>query len=126
MLSCGDTFLAGNDDHDEDFHLRIIITPPNEGEVVVVCVVSAHKRSEQLVVLNDDKDHSFIKHKSVIAYRWSEIRAVADIETAIQNGTAKKREPIRTDILKKAQDCLLESIFTPNGVRQYFKQVMGR
>jgi len=124
MLNCGDTFLAGDDDSD-DFHLRIVITPPNQGEVVVVCVVTAHKRSEELVVLNQG-DHSFIKHKSVIAYRWSEIRSVADIEGAIENGAAKKREPIRDDILKKAQACLLESAFTPNGVRHYFQAVMGR
>ena len=124
MLDFGDTFLAGNDDSDADFHLRIVITPPNEGEVVVVCVVTAHKRSEELVVLSKG-DHPFIEHKSVIAYRWSEVRSVADIETAINNGVAKKREPLRADLLKKAQDCLLESLFTPNGVRHYFKTVMG-
>lgn len=121
MLSCGDTFLTGDDDN---FHLWIIITPPNEGEVVTVCVVTAHKRSERLVVLNKG-DHPFIDHESVVAYLYSKIRAVADIEAALVTGAAKKREPIAEPILKRAQSCLIESDFTPNGVRHYFKSVMG-
>lgn len=123
MLSCGDTFLTGDGD-DDNFHLWIIITPPNEGEVVTVCVVTAHKRSERLVVLNKG-DHPFIDHESVIAYRYSKIRVVADIEAAFVTGAAKKREPVTGDILKKAQGCLVESDFTPNGVRHYFKSVQG-
>lgn len=123
MLNCGDTFLTGTDDDEDDYHLWIIVTPPNLGEVVTVCVVTAHKRSERLVVLNAG-DHPFIKHESVIAYRWSKIRLVDDLEAALSTGAAKKREPLSAAILKKAQSCLLESDFTPNGVRQYFKDVM--
>lgn len=77
MLDCGDTFLTGDDS--EDLHLWIIVTPPTEGEVVTACMVTAHKKSERLVVLNVG-DHPFIKHESVIAYRWSKIRAVDEIE----------------------------------------------
>lgn len=123
MLSCGDTFLTGEGD-ENNFHLWIIITPPREGEVVTVCIVTAHKRSERLVVLNPG-DHPFITRESVIAYGWSRIRAVADIEAALATQAAKKREPIAAHILKKAQGCLLESDFTPNGVRHYFRSVMG-
>lgn len=123
MLNCGDTFLTDDGD-EENFHLWIIITPPTEGEVVTVCIVTAHKKSERLVVINKG-DHPFITHESVIAYGWSKIRAVTDIEAAFVAGAAKHREPIAADILKKAQDCLLESDFTPNGVRHYFKSLAG-
>lgn len=121
MLSCGDTFLTDDGD-EENFHLWIIITPPNEGEVITVCVVTAHKRSERLVVLNSG-DHPFITHESVIAYGWSKIRAVGDIEAAFAAKAAKLREPISPAILKRAQDALLDSDFTPNGVRHYFKSL---
>lgn len=123
MVSCGDTFLTGDGDED-NFHLWIIITPPNEGEVVTVCVVTAHRRSERLVVLNKG-DHPFIQHESVIAYRYAKIRAVDDIEAAFATSAAKQREPVAEAILKKAQNCLIESDFTPNGVRYYFKSVMS-
>jgi len=118
MLRCGDTFLTGDGDED-NFHLWIVITPPSEGEVVTVCVVTAHKRSERLVVL-DAGDHPFIKHESVIAYFYSKIRAVADIEAAIQSGLAKAREPVSDAILKRVQSGLVDSDFTPNAVRRYF------
>lgn len=122
MLNCGDTFLTGDGD-EENFHLWIIITPPSEGEVVTVCVVTAHKRSERLVVLNDG-DHPFIKHESVIAYRFSKIREIGDIEAAIAAKAARKREPISGDILRRVQGGLIESDFTPNDVRFYYEMTM--
>jgi hypothetical protein len=122
MLSCGDTFLTG--DGSEDLHLWIIITPPTEGEVVTVCMVTAHKKSERLVVLNVG-DHPFIKHESIIAYRWSRIRAVDEIETAFLTKAAKQREPMSESLLKKMQNGLLDSEFTPNGVLHYYKSVIG-
>lgn len=122
MLNCGDTFLTG--DSSEDFHLWIIITPPTEGEVVTVCMVTAHKKSERLVVL-DVGDHPFIKHESIIAYRWSKIRAVDEIESAFLTQAAKPREPVSDAILRKVQAGLLDSDFTPNGVLHYYKSVMG-
>jgi hypothetical protein len=123
MLECRDTFLTGDGDED-GFHLWIVITPPSEGEVVTVCVVTAHRRSERLVVL-DDGDHPFIGHESVIAYAHSKIRAVADIEAAFSSRVAKKREPISLELLRKIQSGLADSDFTPNNVRHYFKAIFG-
>lgn len=123
MLNCGDTFLTGDGD-ENNFHLWIIVTPPKEGEAITVCVVTAHKRHERLCVLNKG-DHSFLTHESVVAYGWSKIRAVADIEAACETKVAKMKEAISEEILKKAQGGLVESDFTPNGIRHYFKTVMG-
>jgi hypothetical protein len=122
MLDCGDTFLTG-DGEEDNFHLWVVITPANEGEVVTVCVVTAHKRSERLVVLNRD-DHPFIQHESVVAYYFSKIRTVSDIEDLLDEGIAKKRDPISVQLLKRIQAGLLESDFTPNYVRAYFREVM--
>jgi hypothetical protein len=122
MLNCGDTFLTG-DGEEDNFHLWIVITPANEGEVVTVCVVTAHKRSERLVVLNQG-DHSFIQHESVIAYHYSKIRTVPDIEELLNKGIAKKRDPVSPELLKRIRAGLVESDFTPNGVRAYYSEVM--
>lgn len=123
MLNCGDTFLTG-DEEDQDLHLWIIISPPSEGEVVTVSVTTKRKRSEILVVLRPG-DHPFIAQESVIAYSYSRIRTVDDIETALLNGTAKKREAVSEELLKRVQAGLLDSDFTPNGVRYFFREVMG-
>ena len=123
MLSCGDTFLTG-DGEEDNFHLWVVITPPSEGEVVTVCVVTAHRRSERLVVLNRG-DHPFIQHESVIAYLHSKIRAVFDIEELLEKGFAKKRDPVTPQLLKRIQAGLVDSDFTPNGIRAYFREVMA-
>jgi hypothetical protein len=65
-----------------------------------------------------------IEHESVIAYSYSRIRVVDDIEDAIKNGAAKQREPVSNDILKRVQAGLIDSDFVPNGVRHYYKSVM--
>lgn len=122
MPNCGDTFLTGDGD-EANFHLWIIITPANEGEVVTVCLVTAHKRSERLVVLNKG-DHPFVQHESVIAYRYCQIRDVADIEELINRDLAKSREPVSPSLLKRIQAGLVDSDFTPNGVRAFYREVM--
>jgi hypothetical protein len=121
MLNCGDAFLTGDGDED-NFHLWVIITPPNQGEVVTVCMVTAHNKSERLVVLNQN-DHPFIKHETVIAYGFSRIRTVADIEELIKRGFAKQRESVSAALLKRIREGLLDSDFTPNGVRNYYREV---
>lgn len=69
-------------------------------------------------------EHPFIQHPSVIAYAYSRIRTVDAIETAITNGAAKKREPASPALLKKVRAGLLDSDFTPNGVRHFYLDVM--
>ena len=121
-LKCGDTFLTG-DGNEDNFHLWVVLTSPNEGEVVTVCLVTAHKRSERLVVLYKG-DHPFIQHESAIAYRFSQIRLVEDIQELLRSGAAKPRDPVSLELLQKIRAGLLDSDFTPNGVRAYYRLVM--
>ena len=121
-LNCGDTFLTG-DGNEDSFHLWIVLSPPTEGEVVTACLVTAHKRSERLVVLNKG-DHPFVQHESVIAYRFSQIRTVEDIQELLRSGAAKQRDPVSQVLLKRIQAGLLDSDFTPNGVRAYYRLVV--
>lgn len=123
MLTCGDTFLIEDEDGPE-CHLWIVITPPNEGEVVIVSVTTKRKKSEILVVLNKG-DHPFIEHESVIAYRYSKVVTTESVEAAIRNGTARQREAASPNLLKRAQEGLLESDFTPNGIKSLYKSFMG-
>jgi len=123
MLKCGDTFLTGDGD-EENFHLWVIVTPPAEGEVVTVCMVTATRKTERLLHLRPG-DHPFIKHESAISYGFSKIRMVADIETLLANGSATSKEPMPADVLRRIQAGVVDSGFTPNGVRAFYRAVMG-
>jgi hypothetical protein len=121
MLSCGDTFYAGDSEDDEP-HLSIIITSPDEGEVITVTVTTKRHRSEPLVQLNVG-DHPFIKWQSVINYAYARIRTVEEIETAIQIGSAKQMAPVTRELLKRIRMGLRDSDFTPNGVRHFYNNL---
>lgn len=119
MLNCGDTFYAGDTEDDEP-HLWIIISPPTDDKVVIVSVTTRRLRSETLVCLKVG-DHPFIKHESVIAFTYSQIRCLADINSAIQNGNAKQREAVAPELLKRIRMGLVESDRTPNGIRYFYQ-----
>ena len=118
MLCCGDTFYAGDDEDDEP-HLQIIVTSPEEGEVITVPVTTKRRHSETLVQLSEG-DHPFIKWQSVISYAYARIRTVESIEALLKCGKAKTRAPVSPELLKKIKMGLTDSDFTPNGVRHYF------
>lgn len=123
MLKCGDTFLTGDGDED-NFHLWVIVTSPSEGEVVTVCMVTARKKTERLVQLAPG-DHPFVKHNSAIAYGFSKIRTVADIESLFANGSAYPKEPMAPHVLSRIQAGVIDSDFVPNGVRAFYLAVLG-
>ncbi len=118
MLSRGDTFYA-QDSEDEEPHLQVIITSPEEGEVITVPITTKRRHSETLVQLSVG-DHPFLKWQSVISYFYARIRTVEDIEASLNCGKAKQREPISPELLKRIRMGLKDSDFTPNGVRHYF------
>src|ERR1039458_10137898 len=123
MLNLGDTFLTG-DEQDDTLHLWIILTPPSEGEVVTVSVTTKRRRSETLVQLHPG-DHPFIVHDSVIAYSYARIRTVEEIEIAVASGAARLRESVSQELLKRVCDGLIESDFTPNGIRDFYKSLQN-
>lgn len=92
--------------------------------MAVVSVTTRIRTSETLVVLQPG-DHPFIRHESVIGYRYSDIMTLTKIENIIATGRAKRREPITEALLGRIRAGLLESDFTPNGVRQFVKAVLA-
>jgi len=123
MLNRGDTFLTG-DEQEDTLHLWIVLTPPSEGEVVTVSITTKRRRSETLVELHPG-DHPFIIHDSVIAYSYARIRTVEEIEGAVASGAARLREPVSPEVLERVCKGLVESDFTPNGIRQFYKNIQN-
>jgi hypothetical protein len=124
MISCGNTFLIEDEDG-YDCHLCILVTPPSDGEVVIVAVTTERARSETLVRLKKE-DHPFLTHASVISYAYSRVTTTEEIERAVKNGTAMPRANASESLLKRAQAGLLESDRTPNWVKLRYRDFMGR
>jgi hypothetical protein len=119
-MDCGDAFMLEDEDGSKE-HLHVLLTKPtSEGEVVTACICTRRSRSETLICL-DFGDHPFIKHPSIVAYRFAAIRRCDDIEAAIMRGEARLQERVSESLLKKMQNGLLDSDFTPNAVRAFFK-----
>lgn len=108
------------DENETKFHLRIVITDPNDdGEFIAVSVVTRHKRSDAMVTLQKG-DHSFINDPSVIDFWHSRVMNVGLIEGQIKSDDAKQKEKISDKIVERARMGLLESDRTENGVRDFF------
>jgi hypothetical protein len=120
MIGYGDTFML-DDDEDATGHLHIIITKPNaRNEVVTVSVTTQRKYSETLVTLNAG-DHPRITHPSVIAFAYSKVRTITQLETLMKSYDCKKKPPMSEEILDKCRKAALESDNTPNEVRDFLE-----
>ena len=122
MIGYGDTFML-DDDEDATGHLHIIITRPNaSSEIVTVSVTTQRKYSEALVTLNAG-DHPRIAHPSVIAFAYSKVRTIPQLEALIASYDCKKKPPMSEEILERCRQAALESDNTPNEVREFLESI---
>lgn len=103
-------------------HLYVVLTPPLDGEAVVVKLTTLRPKSETLVVLHRG-DHPFLTHDSVPAYAFADFWAVVEIERALANNIASLREPATAGLVKRLLLGLIESDRTPNHVRRYAREL---
>ena len=93
-----------------------MLTNPNQdNDVLIVNISSLSNRCDETCTLNSS-DHSFIKHKSYIAYKYSNITRVDKLETLI----VKQYEPINIDIFNKICSGLLKSKHTPLKAKRFY------
>ena len=103
-------------------HLWIYVTERDAHThlAVIVCVSTLREGKDQTTFLRKD-DHRFIRHDSVIAYRYSKIIDCREIDAQIQAKTVEAREPCSGKILKEVQQGVTASEFTPKKVIQFCK-----
>jgi hypothetical protein len=108
------------DEDGEDEHLHVLLTTPSlAGEVVTASISTRRKWSETLVCVHPG-EHPFIHLESVVPYHFSAIRTCAAIEAAIKSGAARPKEKASPELVRRMQAGLIDSDFTPPGVRAYF------
>ena len=122
MLPCGYTYLDGNDE-EEDYHLHIIVSDPDQdGYVIVVSVSTIYRFADRTVILRPG-DHPWVKHESYIAYNFARLKKLAEIEARIARLPGMTKDPCTEALLKRVQGGLLESEQTENGVKHFFREV---
>jgi len=115
----GDTFMLENEDGTDE-HLHVLLTSPSlAGEVVTVSISTRRPKSEILVCLGPG-DHPFITRPSVCPYRFAKIRSESSIIAAINNGTARHKEPASEALISKLVAGLMDSDFAPPGVKAFY------
>jgi hypothetical protein len=118
-MECGDTFMIDDEDGCDE-HLHVLLTSPSlAGEVVTASISTRRSRSETLVCIHPG-EHPFVTLESVVPYHFSAIRTCAAIEASVKNGKARPKEKASPELVSKMQAGLIDSEFTPPGVRAYF------
>jgi hypothetical protein len=121
MLAVGSTFLFGNDDA---LHLHVIIAGPTPQREVVLASITTLRPStfDRLLILKAG-DHPFIKHDSAVACAYAQIVRLPDIQLRLDERAIKLKEPMDAALVKRIRDALIESDFTPNGVRAVLREL---
>jgi hypothetical protein len=118
-MECGDTYIIEDEDGCCE-HLHVLLTSPSlAGEVVTASISTRRRRSETLVCVHPG-EHPFINSESVVPYHFSAIRTCAAIGACVKNGTARRKDKASPELVRRMQEGLVESDFTPPGVRAYF------
>lgn len=121
-MDSGDTFMIEDEDG-ADEHLHVVLTKPSlAGEVITACISTRKRWSEPLVCIQAG-EHPFITRESVVPYRFAAIRTCADIEKAVQAGSARPKEKASPELVRKIVAGLRDSDFTPPAVLAYYKAI---
>lgn len=116
----GTTFHYGKNAYNK--HLHIILTDPKdiEGEVLVVIVnLTTKRQGADTTVVLDKGDHPFIKHPSVVAYIHAELFSTRTLLNYLNAERSLIDFVLEDDALKRVQQGLLDSEFTPIDVFEY-------
>lgn len=97
-------------------HLFIILTKPVDGVIITVNLSTCKTKFYDKSCILEKGEHSFIKHKSYIAYNRSEILKV----TQLKNITIRQLEQVSDDIFNRITSGLLKSKQTPNKIKKFF------
>lgn len=121
MLAVGTTFLLGAS---EDLHLHVIVAGPTvQREVVLASITTLRPTTFDRLLILRQGDHPFIRHDSAVACSYSQVVRLPDLQLKLDQRSIKLREPMQPDIVRRIRDALIESDFTPNGVRAVLREL---
>ena len=129
-LKCGGTFLIPKTGKAIE-HLWIIITEIDSRTNKAVCVnvTTARSHSDTTCVLMPG-DHQFVTHDSVVNYSDAREMPIDIVEQALASKTRQfvcvPHDPCDAAILARIQQGLIDSRYTPKGIKAQCKKLWGR
>lgn len=121
MLKAGQTLLLPKPGHDVS-HLWVLVlsSDPVTMETVIVNMTTQRSHSDSTLVLLVG-EHPFVRHPSVVHYEDARIVDGRAIEAALLAGTFPALSDCSAALLKRIQEGLLNSPFTPGKVKTYVR-----
>jgi hypothetical protein len=120
MLAVGDTVLIPKPGHDK-CHLWVLVTAENPatGEVIIVNFTTERPHSDRTGVINPGEPR-FVGRPTVVFYADARFAPLAALEAAVNQGIARQHDPLEPALLKRVQDGLLNSPWTPARIKTAF------
>lgn len=104
-------------------HLFILVTDPHgEPKVVIIVSISSVKPNAHYDPTCSlyQGDHPFINRDSFVAYRTAQIIEVSKLVNGVAKGILVPRDPIDGGIFARICQGILDSRFTPTGVKEAY------
>jgi hypothetical protein len=121
----GDT-LWFHEMYQEIPHLYVVVTPPvgTPPLAVVVNLTSQRAHSDTTVILQEG-DHPFLKDPTAVNYKYARLLSIEWLKKEIDAKIAWADVPFKPDVLKRIQDGVLQSPFTPHNIKKHFARAIG-
>ena len=126
MPGLGDTLALPKPGQEKE-HLFALITAPDSesGEAIMINLTTLRPHSDSTTVLQPG-DHPFVDRPTVVFYADARLVKAALLETAIQQGVGRRHEPLSVGLVKRIQEGLLASPFTPARIKTAFETAQAR
>lgn len=116
----GDAFmLPRGRDNIPHLHTVVLASDKATGQCIVVNFSTKRRGVEQTLVL-DDGDHPFIKHESCALFSDAKVVPLSALQQGEEAGKVVRQPRFSATVLKKIQDSMMKSSFTPQIVKEKY------
>jgi len=121
MLTIGDTVMLPKPGYEKE-HLWALITAPDpeSGDTVMVNLTTQRPHSDTTTIIRPG-EHPFVDRPTVVFYADARIVDVKNLEAALRQGVVRQHAPLSAELLRRIQDDLFVSDFTPDKIEKAFK-----
>ena len=120
MAGLGDSFMLPKPGQDTE-HLWVLITRPHPQThaAIMVNVTTQRPHSDTTTILNAG-EHPFVQKPSVIFYADARMVDARLLDQSIASGTFRTHATFQAAVLKKIQDGVMKSPFTPRKIKDAY------
>jgi hypothetical protein len=96
--------------------LWVVLTEPDAQDAVLCVCFVTHRSYTDATTTCEPGEHPFFEHLTAVAYNYAEFLKVRRIENNLDGGAYQRRQRCSDKLLKKVQDGIRASDFTPKRI----------